>query len=889
VALYINSYLKPKRVSEGIAENLELVAAKFNLNRSMCLIVSMYRPPNCHVTTFIENLTNFISIHRAKKDHTLIMVGDTNLCALQNEFSPLQTINTTFKMKQVIDEPTHLRRLIDQIFVPTDTVIISSGLNAPIEKTHAQTWVRINLLSPLHKVYELRKATWKFKNVNWKSINQHMMKTNLLCKIETARTADEAVTEWNTAVKEIMEKYIPRTKSDRKPRATKQWIGSNIVRLHRKKTKAYRKWKSTKENSHQANYRQLTRKLKQEILLTKTKEFNDVFRGCKDSATFWSALNTLSGRKQTKAIPVLVLADSKEANDDFEKAEALLKQFSSVFNKTDTPIQENNPLIEDTNLYSTSVKSMLNNIKNLPIKKASGVDNIPPTFIKKCSLVVAPCLTVIANRCLNEGTFPTAWKEAIIKPVPKVMGSSQCSDYRPISLLPTASKLVERQIYDILCSQIEPKLSNSQYGFRQGRSTTEAILLLQHHVLKGFELCERSNCQTLVCATFYDVAKAFDTVPIGKLINSMSTNYNLPTTQMALLKSYLTDRSMKVSVGDQNSSSSAVISGVAQGSVIGPLLFIAYINAIANAPTSPDSDIILYADDLVHVKPLTCPESHAELQNDVNEIVAAFDNLGLKLNEKKCKYVLFSLSPTHSSARGETTDIRIKGEPMERVPSYRYLGVQFDERLAFAEQTELATTKTKKGIGALARTLRKWAPREILCKAISEIAIPCLLYGIEVWYPSDDTRQQRIERTQKYAARLITNNFKAEANYDELIKQLGWKSIQCQVMEKRLINLYKYKHCLRYIPEEVFPKEVPTNNRRSNRLAQTRHSNCLQLPTKQKNAKEIKLVVAQSILAWNALTEDIIKKDLKGFVNGIKSTEIFEKMCAMGVINKINV
>jgi hypothetical protein len=182
-------------------------------------------------------------------------------------------------------------------------------------------------------------------------------------------------------------------------------------------------------------------------------------------------------------------------------------------------------------------------------------------IIKKCALVIAPCLTKIAYRCLTEGTFPEAWKNAQISPIPKKHGSSNPSDYRPISLLPLLSKFVENLIMKVLQPHIEPLLSDNQFGFRERRSTSDAILLLQHHVLRGFEKCEMNKQATRVIIVFFDIAKAFDVVPHKHLLQALHEVFDLPPYLLNFIRSYLTGRTLKVKVEGSLSSAAKVTSG----------------------------------------------------------------------------------------------------------------------------------------------------------------------------------------------------------------------------------------------------------------------------------------------------------------------------------------
>ena len=190
---------------------------------------------------------------------------------------------------------------------------------------------------------------------------------------------------------------------------------------------------------------------------------------------------------------------------------------------------------------------------------------------------------------------------------------------------------------------------------------------------------------------------------------------------------------------------------------MGPVLFLAYINVLAKLHVSEETRLILYADDLVLIKPLYQEDSITSLQEDIDKIAACIDQLQLALNVNKTQFVVISLA--HATGRHHIK-LTLNGEEIIQVQAYRYLGVEIDENFNFGAQAYKAALKTKQGIGAISRQIRKWATSEVLSKAITIIAIPALLYGIEIWFPPGDKHQRIVERVNKYAAidRLATRS-----------------------------------------------------------------------------------------------------------------------------------
>jgi hypothetical protein len=717
---------------------------------------------------------------------------------LSPEFKQVQDLCDIVGLKQVIETPTHLNRLIDQIFIPTEVKIDSCGIAPPVERVHALTWAKILLTPPSDKLVKISK--WRFHKADWIQMNRCLMEENLLRNIQQADSVNNAAIYLEKSIKLAMTANIPKTTA--KHRKSHDWISQPLMELHAQKLKAYRQWKLSSSAAKQSQYIRLSKRLKKEIVIAKKTFFFDSFRKCHDPGSFWKTLNYFTGRSLRVEIPSLISVDGQSTTTDKSKAEVLCQQFVSVFKNQDTQMP-NFEVDRDSLIMDANVRTILKKISTTPTRKAVGVDEISCHVLKNCSLVLAPCIAVIVDRCLAEGSFPENWKEAVITPVPKVLSSPNPADYRPVSLLPLISKVIESQFNDIFMRCVDPQLSNAQFGFRRARSTTDAILTLQHHILRGFESCEKTNKAARVAVIYFDIEKAFDTVPHSKLLNYLHHRYKVPTNLMALLKSYLSNRTMRVKIGDSVSERCSVSSGVPQGSVLGPSLFIAYFNHVAELELDSSSQLVLYADDMAFVHPLNEDDSVVRIQRDINRISQRLKEMCLKANAKKCKSQIICLGTT----KIQPPTFKLEDVELERVAVYRYLGVEFDERLTFATQSWKAATKTKQAIGALCRTLRKWAPDKVFRKAVVTIALPIFLYAIEVWMPPHVKHQVMLERVIKFAVRLLTNNFQKDISYGSLLEAVGWKPLFRLVSERRLLLIRKYLGGERYILETVFPLE----------------------------------------------------------------------------------
>jgi hypothetical protein len=582
--------------------------------------------------------------------HKLILVGDLNVCALKPEFQQIQSFCNIMNMRQIINSPTHNDRLIDHIYVAHSLTVQSHGIASPIEKLHSVTWGIIEFSVERNEHHQ--QATWVYRKANWDLLNRRLLESNALHAVQMSSSVDEAACILHTSVVSAMHECIPKAVIGRS-RKQKNWISGTITELYKQKEVAYRKWKVNQSNpSLKSKFKQLVKKLRKEIVVAKRKLFFDTFSQCHDSQSFWRALNSFSGRNVHSSVPPLFKEDGDLTNCDSQKANVLSKFLSSVFvpaqsNSCETDENESGEF-ESICRYQTT-KHLFNKINKMSTKKATGSDGIPVIVIKRCSTVLVPCLVNIVERCLSEGAFPQIWKEAIIVPVPKVKNSPNPTDYRPISLLPVMSKLVESVVNDIVSSHTDRQLSDSQFGFRKHRSTVDALLLLQHYILRGFQMCEEGKVPAKVAVVYFDISKAFDTVPHSNLIHCIKTKFHLRPNLVKLLKSYLSERTMKVKIGSAKSDSQHMSSGVPQGSVLGPALFVLYINSVTEQFLSAKSNIILYADDMALVHPLDEVNALDEIQEDVNKINAAIHSHGLRLNARKCKFQIIALNSSEGN------------------------------------------------------------------------------------------------------------------------------------------------------------------------------------------------------------------------------------------------
>ena len=357
-------------------------------------------------------------------------------------------------------------------------------------------------------------------------------------------------------------------------------------------------------------------------------------------------------------------------------------------------------------------------------------------------------ITVLVNQSLTTGIFPDKLKIAKIIPLIKKPNIYNIDNFRPISLLATISKIIEKCVFNQVYSYFERNkhFYGSQYGYRQRHSTETACLELVDKLMKNLD-----EGQTPICF-FLDLSKAFDTLDHNILLNKLQ-HYGFRGTELKWFQSYLSNRMQYVDIDGIKSNIKSIKTGVPQGSILGPLLFIIYMNDINQV--SSKFDAILYADDtsLSAVLKAFGNRNTCEISNNINKELSLFCNWlkanKLSLNIVKTKYMIFRYSQRSLNSLPQV-NLSIDGHTLERVTHFDFLGLTINETLNWKDHLHKVGTKISKVICILART-KKFLNSSILTKIYNSLILSRINYGILCW----GFEHKRIYQLQKKAIRLV--------------------------------------------------------------------------------------------------------------------------------------
>ncbi|MCP3664515.1 MAG: reverse transcriptase family protein, partial [Gammaproteobacteria bacterium] len=574
------------------------------------------------------------------------------------------------------------------------------------------------------------------------------------------------------------------------------WMDKPLLRLLQRKQCAFGTLKTDPSNANRAKFKKLTKKVRAAVRVAKRDYITKSFEGVTSIKDLFTVANRFLGMKN-KATSPLLLDDGSYIVESCDKVRVWADQFMKNFNATGPGPLELLPIDGIACEWFCTEDDVLGYINQIRNSAAIGLHGISPLFLKKCAFELAGPISSLINLSLWEGSFPNAWKEAKVTPIPKVPNPTSPSDFRPISVLPAISKICELHMRKKLGPFVFDKPDQNQFAYYQGRSTEDAIALLQYYITEGLCICPGA---TKVAVVSLDISKAFDQVPTHNLVKILRGNFGLPDPLALWIQSYLSDRFQTVVSGRNPSEKRPVVSGVVQGSILGPNLFTAYISGVMNLHLSDEnSRLIGFADDLVLIRPIVDDSDERTLQEDLCKIIREYAELFLHVNPEKSKFILFTKSPRPVSLNSPPS---INGTEVQRVSNLKYLGVIFDEHLSFGPHIESLCARGKAGIGVLYRAVAKWGSREIFGKLYSLKTGPMLFYALPVASPTLRKHWILIEKTHRFASRLCSNNF--TDSYEDLLRKLHWKTVAKQCVERQLLLMHKYVNGTRFIPPFVW-------------------------------------------------------------------------------------
>jgi hypothetical protein len=595
-----------------------------------------------------------------------------------------------------------------------------------------------------------------------------------------------------------------------------------------RKDKMYKKYVNKPTESNKKMYVNYRNKLTSLIRISRRNYYTDKLEESKhDTKQTWNVLNNILGRHTRTPIS----SRFKVGNSHITDPQTIANQFNNYFTNVGSNLARDIPAVNiDYNHFLKNVASPCNSLfltptdsdevvkicSTLKSSSSTGHDDIKPDIVKSVIDSIAQPLAHIVNRSFITGIIPEPLMIAKVIPIFKKGEQDVFSNYRPISILPFFSKIFERLVHKRLYAFISRHqlLHSNQFGFRPKMSCEMALLEAYNNIVSNLD---KKN-HTL--GIFLDLSKAFDTIDHDILLFKLS-HYGIRGVALDWLRNYLIRRMQFVSFNGQNSTHLKTNCGVPQGSILGPLLFIIYINDLVD--TSISSNMILYADDT------NLLFSHSDLNQLVDHVNSDLINITnwfkvnkLSLNINKSNYMIFK--NRYSNRNYEDLNIFIDKNRITRVPYVKFLGVTVDECLTWNNHTVHIANLVSKYSGILFR-LKPYLSINILFSLYNTLVLPHLMYCNLIWADSNNTHLDIIHRKQKRIIRLCTNAGFLE-HTPPLFARLNTLTIKDLHNLSVATFMYKFKNNM--LPENLSSlfatvKSIYTHGTRSSNLYRPHH------------------------------------------------------------------
>ena len=696
---------------------------------------------------------------------------------------------------------------------------------------------------------------------------------------------DTYATNISNSVLAMASECIPNKHITVKP-SDPPWITSFLKRQIRKRRRAYRKAKKTNQLHHWAKFKRLrneiitlTRQCKQQHndkITTKLKSEN------LSQKDWWATLKSFISPQTNTTIPPLE-SNGNTYVDDNDKANLLNNHFQNqtILNEQNAVLPPLPPPAYQSQL-STLVLTPLeveSVLKGLKVGKASGPNGLSNRILKELSSQLAQPLCSLFNQSLRSGIMPATYKEANVCPVPKKGDLSSASNYRPISLLNSESKVFEKTIFKHLYTHLQGNnmLSSFQSGFIPGDSTVNQLTYLYH------TFCEALDSGKEVRAVFCDISKAFDRVWHAGLLYKLEAA-GVTGEVLNWFKSYLSDRRQRVVLPGVSSNWNYIRAGVPQGSILGPLLFLLFINDIVN---DIGSNIRLFADDTSLFIIVNNPHDAATcLNSDLDKITRWAATWLVTFNPSKTNALLLSrkLDTLHPPLFMQHVQI-------QEVNSHKHLGIYLSDDCSWHQHINYIKDKAWSRINIM-RKLKFKLDRKSLETIYLTFIRPLLEYGNNIWDNCTEAEKQELDKIQNEAARIATGATKL-VSIKNLNKEICWESLQKRRDDHKLTLFFKmYNHLTpRYLSSLIPPQvnEISRYNLRNSDHIQTIRANSKQyynsfLPSTLRNWNNLPSETkrANTLNSFKFLLKKDKKRVPKYFYHGNRKAQILHTRLRTG-------
>ena len=798
---YVKNTIKSRRRHDLEDEKIECITVQLTIQNTNHLYFCCYRPPDQSVDTFFNTLSQLL--HTAEQESTSITIlGDFNakhaLWDLDSTPNPAGTrlyqLSFDFSLSQLVRTHTrvssdgHSFSTIDLFLTNRPDIVCDVTVSAPVSD-HCCVSACIKIPKPrahTHNTPRTSTLVPDFSRADWCGMCKALQNSCLLTSIQGTSDINVAWETWKLTVLVIAKRYIPMRTIIHRPK-NKKWMTAELHKLSRTKLRLFRAARRSRSASDWRVYTIARNKCTQAFRKAKTQYFSRkrlALANEADGSRRWWCLAKELARIQIpkEPIPDLISDGGTTASADKGKAELLAAFFASQSTDKNPsadlcgapfPLPENHPAFDFRPLTN---KDILYKLRALPSSKTTADPILTNRTLRECADCLSPSLTYLFNLSLSTNSFPSEWKQAVVTPIFKKRGeASNPSNYRPVSLLHAVGKVLDSLVTERLLRYLTEKslITPHQFGFLPKRSTTTQLVYVLH---KWFQSLDDGH---YVYAVFLDFMKAFDRVWHDGLIYKL-LQLGLSLDAVAWFRSYLSNRSLQVRVGASLSQPHPLTAGVPQGSHLGPILFLVFINDL---PASVNIPTELFADDALLHRYGCGPDYAIDVHRQVQDAIDNAQSWALSWHGKfgyaKTDVIRLSSSvgKATSAAPIHVPDFAIDDSPLSLVDEHRHLGLTISSDLRWKRHLSTVSATCLRKAGLL-KLMAHDLPGSVIEKLYLYYLRPSMEYAAPVWHGSaSEADAILLERIQCSIARRILN-----ASWDtpkvDLLKRLGWPTLR---------------------------------------------------------------------------------------------------------------
>ena len=892
--LYISDNLnfKPRKDLEiYVSKELESCFVEIiNKKTSNEIVGVIYRHPKMDMDTFTDNkITHITNILSKEKNKKIYIAGDFNYDLLKysnhGKTADFYDKMTSNLLVPLILLPTKVNSkndtLIDNIFTnQLNPETITGNLTVNFSDGHLPSFAIFPKPNQRHLPKKHNLFTRKI------NFNDEVKKQNFLCdlaaidmdtEVIVANDPSKSMDNLLQKTDKLLDVYYPLEKLTKKEfkQTIKPWITAGILNSIKRKNELFRKYMKCKNNTVRDNihneYKSLKNRITNLIQISKknyyTRYFNQYSNNIKKVWTGIKGIINIKAKDQNS--PNCIEVDKKLVTDNKEICNEFNDYFSTVadkiLEKNKTPILKSfDQYLPESNPNSFAFEPSTPNevfllINELNKYKGTGPNGVPTEILKMINFTLCAPLSKIYNMCLSTGVHPEKFKIVHVIPIYKKGSRLLTSNYRPISLLSNLNKILEKIMHKRIYLFLEKYelLYDLQFGFRTGYSTSHALIHMTETIRAALD------AGYVTCGIFVDFQKAFDTVNHEILLKKLE-HYGFRGVINDWFRSYLTNRKQKVVINGFESNTNTIGHGVPQGSVLGPILFLIYINDLHKCIKYCTT--YHFADD---TNLLNISKDYKTLQRRVNYDLFALHKWltanKISLNDGKTELIYF-----RTRGMAPVLNIKLHGKTLRPSKTVKYLGVYLDEFLSGVAHSQELVKKLSRANGMLAK-VRHYVPDLELKNIYHAIFSSHLMYGAQVWTAKLLSVSDKISRLQKSAMRIMTfSEFRAHS--EPLCKKLSILKFSDNIQITNCLFVYDYLN--KNLPKSYVNTFTRLEDNNANCTTRQGSIGMLHIPRYNSTNFGLKCIYNRCIQSWNKYTMEINKLAKKNYANKMTCPDI---------------